>query len=79
MRKKNTNVIYTGKIGARMPMRPKRPAAAKRCFMRGIYVCKGGPYSGRPIQLDITGDLRTLTIRVKDQVGRYFGDNWVPA
>jgi hypothetical protein len=78
-RAKNAGVILTCKVGASMPMRTKKPPAAKRCFLRGIYVCKDGPYVGRRIQLDTSGDLKTLTIRVRGQVGRYFGDNWVPA
>lgn len=77
-RQRNTNVIYTGKVGALMPVRKKKPAAARRCFHRGIFCCVGGPYSGRSIALDTSGDLKTLTIRVRGEVGRYSGGNWVP-
>lgn len=78
--RRNTNVIYTGKVGARMPMRAAKPKAARRSnFIRGVFKCEGGPYAGRAITLDSCGDLKTLTIRVRGQVGRYFGPNWIPA
>jgi hypothetical protein len=62
-----------------MPMRKHRPAASKRNFMRGQFLCKNGPYAGRIIKLDAESDLKSLTIKVRGQVGRYFGENWIPS
>jgi hypothetical protein len=77
--KKKRGVVLTCKVGALMPMRKPRPASARRTFRFGKFLCKGGPYAGRVIKLDAESDLKSLTIKVRGQVGRYFGENWIPS
>lgn len=76
-RAKNRGVILTCKVGARMAPKRHKPGGRSRP-MKGKFLCRSGPYAGRTITLDASSDLKSLTIRVRGEVGRYFGDNWVP-
>lgn len=76
---KNRGVILTCKVGAMMPIRKQRAASARRVFKFGRFLCKGGPYAGKVIKLDESSDCRSLTIKVRGEVGRYLGANWEPA
>jgi hypothetical protein len=77
-RTKNTNVIYTGKVGARMAP-PKHRAKAKRPVQFGHYRCAGGPLDGKVLVFPIGNDLKTLTFRLHGQIGHYLGARWVGA
>lgn len=77
--KKNRGVVLTCKVGALMSIRKPKAASARRVFKFGQFLCKNGPYAGRVIKLDESSDCRSLTIRVRGEVGRYIGANWESA
>lgn len=76
MRKRNTGCVYTGKVGARMTVRVKRPS--RRVLHTSIKLI-GGPLNGATIALDKMGDKNTLPITIYGQVGHYTYGKWVPA
>lgn len=77
-RTKNTGVIYTGKVGARMTQR-KHKVKAKRPVQFDRHRCAGGPLDGRVLVFEVGTDLKTLTFRLHGQTGHYFGARWVGA
>lgn len=70
---KNRGVIYTGKVGRRMPIRHRR--ASRRIIRKQVFLL-GGPLHGGKAWIDATSDLCTLPIVCRGQCGRYRDGKW---
>jgi len=77
-RTKNRNVIYTGKVGARMkPLR--RGMLSARRLVRKAFPLKGGPFDGLSARLDAFGGGNTLPLMARGMAGSYVNGRWVSA
>ena len=68
---KNKNVVYTGKVGAKLKAR-KIPGTSKRTVKTAMY-CQDGPM--RQHKLFVTSE-NTLPFTYKGQTGRYVAGKW---
>lgn len=75
-RSRNRGVIFTGRVGLKMPIRA--PRVSRRISYVSV-LCIGGPFSGFQIRLDDSGDKRTLPFMACGVVGRYVGGRREPA
>lgn len=64
---KNRNVVYSGKVGAKMrPSRPRREPVKRKSFH-----CTAGPFANKWIRLELNGDGRTLPLCFGGWCGHY--------
>lgn len=76
-RTRNSSCIYTGKVGARMSVRVKRPS--RRIFLVSV-VLQAGPLHGETVRLDADSGPFTLPLAPMKghPAGHYAGSRWVP-
>lgn len=74
---KNTNVIYTGRVGVRM--RPPRGPRSSRRIIKKVVQLLGGPLSGARVWLSAHDGMSTLPIVCKGQAGHYQNGCWLAA
>ena len=73
---KNRNVIYTGRVGAKM--RPLAFRGWSRRVPMKLVECISGPWRGYKLCLDPFSGCETLPIVVRGVAGRYTGaGHWV--
>lgn len=68
---KNKNVVYSGKVGAKM--RAKRVSTSRAVAKTGIR-CIDGPMRGQILYLQADG--ATMPMVYMGQVGRYISGRW---
>lgn len=80
-RKTNINVVYTGKVGAKMRPKPHR-AASRRAPKRVAFLLSGGPLAGARVLLvsesNPSGDTLPLAPMRGFTAGRYINSKWAP-
>ena len=77
-RTKNRNVVYTGRVGARMkPLR--RGMFSTRRLVRRAFPLNGGPFHGLCARLDAFGGGNTLPFVARGMAGSYVNGRWVSA
>jgi hypothetical protein len=80
-RKANTNVVYTGKVGAKMRPKPHR-IASRAAPKRVTFLLQGGPLSGKTVRLvsesNPSGDTLPLAPMRGFPAGRYINSKWAP-
>lgn len=78
-RKTNTNVVYTGKVGAKMRPKPHR-IAARTTPKRVTFLLVGGPLGGKSVRLASESGMHTLPLAPMRgfPAGRYINCNWAP-
>ena len=74
---KNTNVLYTGRVGVRMRA-PRGPRTTRRIVKRVVQLL-GGPLSGARVWLSAHDGMSTLPIVCRGQAGHYANGCWLPA
>lgn len=72
---KNKNVVYTGKVGAKM--KPRKGPVSTKATPKHMFKCIGGPLNGHILWLQEDGG--TLPIQMKGQFGHYRHGEWHPA
>lgn len=72
MKRRRNYTIYTGLVGARMPLRKPRAAPVRK--VRATF--QGGPFDGKKALLSADCPGSTLEIVVGGRVGRYVGWRW---
>lgn len=78
-RKTNTNVVYTGLVGAKMRPKPHR-IASRAAPKRFTFRLSGGPLDGAWVRLVVESGTHTLPLAPMRGFtsGRYINTKWTP-
>jgi hypothetical protein len=78
-RKTNTNVVYSGKVGAKMRPKPHR-IASRAAPKRIAHSLVGGPLGGEQVRLCSESGTHTLPLAPMRgfPAGRYINSKWTP-
>lgn len=80
--KRNANVVYSGKVGAKMRTPKHRIRARSAPIKRGRATLIGGPLDGQTIRVDLEsngfGDTLPLAPMRGFPAGRYINSKWAP-
>ena len=78
-RKANTNVVYTGLVGAKMKPKPHRIASRAKPKLINFKLF-GGPLDGEVVRLELGSGNHTLALAPLRgfPAGRYTNSKWAP-
>lgn len=76
-RLRNRSCIYTGRVGAKMPLR--KPTVSRRVVKRTVQL-SGGPLDGARVRLDVHAGVSTFSLSAMKGFppGRYINSTWTP-